>query len=40
MNWSGLFIVGAYVALVAMWGWWGLLAAAAHVGVLMLTVRR
>lgn len=33
-------IVAGYVALVAMWGWIGLLAAAAHIGVLLLTVKR
>jgi hypothetical protein len=40
MNWTGAFIVAGYVALVALWGWPGLLAAAAHIGVLLLTVRR
>ena len=40
MMWPGLLIVAGYAALVATWGWPGLLAAAAHIGVLLLTVRR
>ncbi len=40
MNWVGAFIVAGYVALVAVWGWWGLAAAVAHGLVLLLAVPR
>lgn len=40
MTAMAVLILAGYVALVALWGWWGLLAAAAHIGVLLLTVRR
>jgi hypothetical protein len=33
-------IVGGYVALVAIWGWPGLVAAAVHIAVLVLAVPR
>jgi hypothetical protein len=37
---SGVIIIASYVGLVAIFGWWGLAAVAAHVGVLLLTVPR
>lgn len=40
MNLVGAFIAVGYVALIGVWGWWGVIAAAAHVAVLALTVRR
>lgn len=40
MNWSGLVIAVSYGVLVATAGWWGLVAAAAHIGVLVLCLPR
>lgn len=40
MKWSGALIVAGYLALIGVWGWWGALAAAAHIGVILLTVPR
>lgn len=40
MKFSAGLIVAGYVALVALMGWWGLLAAAAHAGLLLACVKR
>lgn len=40
MNWGGLVIVGSYIVLFAAWGWWGLLAGAAHVAALVWCLPR
>jgi hypothetical protein len=40
VNWPGLVIAASYAALVATAGWWGLAAAAAHIGVLVLCLPR
>lgn len=40
MKFSALLIVAGYVALVAILGWWGLLAAALHIGILLACVPR
>lgn len=37
---SGWFILAGYAVLVAIFGWWGLAAAAGHVLVMLLAVRR
>ena len=36
---AGLIVAG-YVALVVILGWWGLVAAAAHIGILLACVKR
>jgi hypothetical protein len=33
-------ILGGYVAMVALFGLWGLVAAAVHIGILVLCVKR
>ncbi len=40
MKFSAGLIVAGYVALVVILGWWGLLAAALHIGVLLACVPR
>ena len=40
MKFSALLIVAGYVALVAILGWPGLLAAALHIALLLLFVKR
>lgn len=40
MTWATAAIVGGYAVMVWQFGAWGLVAAAAHVGVLALFVRR
>ena len=40
MNPATIAIVGGYAVMVLLFGGWGLLAAAAHIGVLLLFVRR
>ena len=40
MNWGGAFIVAGYAVLVAVAWPWGLLAVAAHVLVLVATLKR
>ena len=37
---GALLVVAGYVALVAILGWWGLLAAALHIGLLLACVPR
>lgn len=40
MNWATIAIIGGYVAMVWLLGVWGLVAAAAHIGVLLLCAKR
>jgi hypothetical protein len=40
VNWAGALIVAGYAALIVTTGWLGLVAAGAHVAVLLLCVPR
>lgn len=37
---SGVVIIASYVGIVAIFGWWGALAAVAHVAVLLLATNK
>jgi hypothetical protein len=37
---SGVVIIASYAGIVAIFGWWGALAAAAHIAVLLLATNR
>lgn len=40
MNWATVAIIGGYAVMAGLFGVWGLLAAAAHIGALLLFVPR
>lgn len=40
MKWTGAYIVASYVGLAVFGGWYGLLGAALHLGVMLLVTRR
>lgn len=37
---SGIYIAAGYVTLIAVAGWWGVLAVAVHVGIMLAAVKR